>query len=379
MDVMFTLSSQGVYVLDMVSLTIVFMAVLMVMAIASAGLSRVYRNRFTMPGLDAGSGRGISDVPTNFIERGGMPNSARAALKVREATRERRVFRGRKIAMEDKAERVRHPLSPREVSNVGGWKLAASFLATVGLGVVAYGFGEQPVGLEHPPVLASLVVFFVGAVLLSRGSISFKRYNFVRETPTSDAADVSPGEKVELYGKATVSDQGTHKAPFTDDECLVCEYEIIEKPGKDEVVESGTAGMLFYVDDGTGKVLVDPDEAELYMPLDTQVEVRSKRLPDEITRGYVDVGVNETRTEYRGQYLKPGENVYVYGDAVASDEHEVVVKRRNKDSAFLMTDSSEGELRKSLLSKAVSYGAVGVVLVSIGMGVVFSVSGVSLI
>jgi len=137
----------------------------------------------------------------------------------------------------------------------------------------------------------------------------FRRYRAVRETPTTDTADVSPGEKVEIYGKATVSGQGTHEAPFSDDDChvceygLVCEYEIVEKPRRDKVVESGTAGTLFYIEGDTGKVLVDPDGVEMYMPLDTRVNVNSKRPPDEITRGYVDIGVNEVRTEYRERYL----------------------------------------------------------------------------
>lgn len=354
----------------MISQTIIFMAVLMSMTIASAALLYVYRDH--MPGLD-------SDSTIYVTKRSGLPDSARAALEVREAVRERRVFRGRKAARKGKVERVRHPLSPREISNVENWRLAVSFVATVGLCIAAYAFGEPPLGLEYLLVLASLVAFFVGTVLLGRGFKSFRSYHIVRETPTTDASDISPGERVELYGKATVSDQGTHKTPFSDDECLLCEYEIIEKPGGDEVVDSGTAGVLFYVDDGTGKVLVDPDEVELYIALDTRVEVKSKRPPPEITGGYVDVDVNKTRSEYRESYVKPGDNVYVYGDAVASDEHGVVIKRRDKNSVFLITDSSEGELQKSLLSKAVSYGAIGVVLMSVGMGVVFSSSGLSVI
>jgi len=78
-------------------------------------------------------------------------------------------------------------------------------------------------------------------------------------------------------------------------------------------------------------------------------------------------------------YIKPGENVYVYGDAVASDKDGVVVRRQSKDSVFLITDSSEGELRNSLLSRSVSYASIGVVLMSVGICIVLSISGMSVI
>jgi hypothetical protein len=75
--------------------------------------------------------------------------------------------------------------------------------------------------------------------------------------------------------------------------------------------------------------------------------------------------------------VTPGEDIYVYGNAVDSDEYGVVIGKPNEDSLLMISDSSEGELRKSLLSKAVSRGATGVVLMSVGMGVVFWLSGFS--
>jgi len=207
-----------------------------------------------------------------------------------------------------------------------------------------------------------------------------RTYHLVRETPTTDAADVSAddvGETVEMYGTAKPSKSRTHEAPFSDDDCVVCEYEVVEKPGDDEVVDSDTAGVPFYLDDGTGEVLVDPEEARLRVATDTEVEVEGQRPPTELTEGYVDVGVNEVDTEYRERYVKPGENVYVYGKAVANDEEEVVVNRVGDDSVFMIADSSERELRKSLLSKAAAYGMTGIVLMSVGVGFVFRTSGMS--
>ncbi|MDZ7688483.1 MAG: GIDE domain-containing protein [Halobacteriales archaeon] len=376
MLVLFNSPLQAGGVQEMMILMIVFMAVLMAASISSAALFGVYRSRFSMPGIDAGTGRSISNAPADAGGEG-LPDSGRAMLEVRRATSERRTFRGREEAVKGETKRVRHPL--RTVSDVERWKLVGSFVATACVGAVVYLFGDVSLGPELVLAVSSLAVIFLGTVLLAGGFTSLRMYHIVRGTPTTDAVDVSPRNNVEMYGRATVSDYGTHNAPFIDDECLLCEYEIIDKEGENEVIDSGTAGVPFYLDDGTGKVLVDPEDARLKVPLDTQVEVESEQPPSEVTGGYVDVGVNEGRTEYRERYVKPGEKVYVYGDAVKSDEHGVVINRRDSNSVFLIADSSEGELRKSLLSESVAYGMTGIVLMSVGIGFVFWLADVSLI
>ena len=358
----------------MVSLMVLFMAVLMSIAIASAALFHTYRSRFSMPGMDAGASRDIGGASLGALDRA-TPDSARAMLNVRESTREKMSFRGRQEAGEKEAVRERHPLPT--VSEVETWRFVLGFIAAVGLGAVAFTFGDVSFGSELVLSLVGLVIFSLGTVLFLGGFSSFEIYHVVRETPTTDAADVSPGETVEIYGKATVSEHGTHKAPFTDEDCVVCEYEIIKKQGENEVIDSGTAGVPFYIDDGTGRVLIDPEKAKVMMGLDTETEVKSKKPPSELTEGYVDIGVNEFRTEYRERYVTPGEDIYVYGNAVGSDEYDVVIGKPNEDSLLMISDSSEGELRKSLLSKAVSRGATGVVLMSVGMGVLFWLSGLS--
>lgn len=374
MGVTSVLPLQAAGLREMMFLMMVFMAVLMAASIASAALFSTYRSRFSMANLDAGSSRGISNAPIE-TRGGGLSDSARAVLEVRRSTSEGRSFGEKETGGGNETKMARKPL--RTVSNVERWKLVLSFVATVCLGAVMYGFGDVSFGSESVLVLAGLAVFFCGAVLLSGGFMSLRLYHIVRETPTTDAADVSVGETVEVYGTAKASDHGTHKAPFSHDDCLVCEYEVIEKSGKDEVVDSGTAGVPFYVDDGTGKVLVDPEDAKLKMPLDTEKEVESQKPPSELQGGYVDVGVNEVDSEYRERYLEPGKEVYVYGDAVGSDGEDVVVNRGREDSIFLIADSSEGELRKSLLPKAAAYGLTGIVLMSVGLGVAFWLSGLS--
>ena len=374
MGITLVLPLQAAGLREMMFLMMLFMAVLMAASITSAALFSTYRSRFSMPGIDAGASRDIGGASLGALDRA-TPDSARAMLNVRESTRKRSSFRGRQEAGEKEAVRERHPLPT--VSEVETWRFVLGFVAAVGLGAVAFTFGDVSFGSELVLSLVGLVIFSLGTVLFLGGFSSFEIYHTVRETPTKDAAEISQGETVEMYGKVTVSDHGTHKAPFTDEECVVCEYEIIEKDVDDEVIDSGTAGVPFYVEDSTGRVLVDPEKAKLMVGLDTQTEVESEEPPSEITGGYVDIGVNEVESEYRERYVKPGESVYVYGDAITSDEHGVVIGRQNEETLLMISDSSEGELRKSLLSKAVSRGAAGVFLMSVGMGVVFWLSGFS--
>lgn len=378
-----TVTFQTGSVQVLISLIIIFMALLMAGSIALAALFDTFRSRFGVVrwhGFRGMSSRPISSAPIE-TEGSGGGYSTRAMLEV-----SRKTSQG--LSSDETESRHRKVSSPlRTVSDIRRGKFILSFVVTAGLGAAVYALGDVPFGSETVLVLASLAVFFLGGILLAGSFELLKTYHVARETPTTDAAEVSAGGDVELYGKATVSEHGTHKAPFTDDECLVCEYEIVEEPGEDEVADSGTAGVPFYLDDGTGEVLVDPDEARLRVELDTQVEVESKEPPSEITGGYVDVGVNEIESEYRERYIKPGENIYVYGDALSTEEaavgdtdgkNEVVVKRRDEDSLFLIADSSEDELRKSLLSKAAARGAMGIILMSVGMGFVFWLSGLSI-
>lgn len=357
-------------------LIILFVAMLAALSFGIAVVFTKYRDRVGVTrrhGFRGISSRSVSDAPVR-TEGGGSAYSTRAMLEI-----SREESGGMSSEAIQREKKVSRPM--RTVSDVERWKFVAAFVVTGALGAAAFALGDLPVGSETVLVLASLAAFFLGTVLLASGFTSLRTYHVVRDTPTTDVAELSAddvGETVEMYGQATVSDHGTHEAPFSDDDCLVCEYEIVEKPGKDEVVDSGTAGVPFYVDDGTSKVLVDPEDARLKMPLDTEKEVESQEPPSELQGGYVDVGVNEVESEYRERYLEPGEDVYVYGDAVGSDGEDVVVNRGREDSIFLIADSSEGELRKSLLSKAAAYGMTGIALMSVGMGFVFWLSGLSI-
>lgn len=141
---------------------------------------------------------------------------------------------------------------------------------------------------------------------------------------------------VEITGRAVEGDDGTVTAPFTGSRCLAYTYEVEElrSQGKGqswETLDTGMAGVDFVVDDGTGRVLVNPEGADIHLESQSVTVPARTELPDRLAE-YVaatdavepqdktvtllvtemDVGNKQRFTERR---LDVGEDVYVYGQA----------------------------------------------------------------
>jgi len=139
---------------------------------------------------------------------------------------------------------------------------------------------------------------------------------------------------VEIEGRAVEGDAGTVEAPVTGSRCLAYTYEVEElrQSGKTEsweTLDTGMAGVDFVVDDGTGRVVVDPDGATIHLesrsvtvPAGTELPARLAEYvagtdavePQDRTVNLLvtelDVGNKQRFTERR---LDVGEDVYVYG------------------------------------------------------------------
>lgn len=148
-----------------------------------------------------------------------------------------------------------------------------------------------------------IFLIFVGTFMFFYGFKEFRKKQLIENIPTSKVRSVAMG-LAELKGKAVA--RTLLKSPITLTDCVYYKFKV-EKESKDSkgrkywvVVKQGCSTEYFYLDDGTGKILVDPLDAEVILPID-----------------YRYIGVIERfslhRMRYTEYYIKPDEEIYILG------------------------------------------------------------------
>ncbi|MFW5983761.1 MAG: DUF3592 domain-containing protein [Halobacteria archaeon] len=220
-------------------------------------------------------------------------------------------------------------------------------------------------------VVYAVIAIFGGVWLVRTGIRRRKQRTLIKDTPTEEVESLSIGTS-EIKGNAVISDLETLRAPFSEDDCVIAEYEVEEYHDNDDeaggswrTVEIGVLHTPFYVDDGTGRVLVEPDDEATYDldPEDeTTVYVDSSEKGPEPVRRFVeteDIGFPADRSgkdndrRYRQNLILPEESVYVFGtverrDGVSSARNEdaLVVGGDGalEDEMFMISDDEEADL-----------------------------------
>jgi len=221
----------------------------------------------------------------------------------------------------------------------------------------------------------AVVVFLGGLYFIWLGFRRWKQRTLIRDTPTEQAQSLSVGPS-EVSGTAVPPPEGPITAPFSDEDCLVAEYEIEEydTSGDDsswDTIKQGTFFCPFFVEDETGAVLVRPHE-------DTNYDLD----PDDWTTTYVDSASqgpqpiqwfventddltfpsdesgNGNDRKYKQNLIRTQESVYVFGTVRPREHHTVpegasnadrlVIEKITDDSLqepmFLISDDEEHDL-----------------------------------
>lgn len=133
--------------------------------------------------------------------------------------------------------------------------------------------------LETETIAILVVAFLAGLGAIYWGFRTYRIGRLIRDTPTETVKSVAIG-RTELEGTA-VPDEYVFDRPFTDGKCLYASYSIEEyreDPDPDnnnkdwETVLSNTVAAPFYVDDGTGEILVDADSSTTFEISDEYTE-----------------------------------------------------------------------------------------------------------
>lgn len=236
--------------------------------------------------------------------------------------------------------------------------------------------GHDPVTIREAAQL-EVLLFVALAFLGGLGIIwwGFQTYQFgrlIRDTPTEPVRSVAMG-RTEVDGKARPSSK-IFDQPFTDGQCVYADFtvrEYKEYPNDDdkddqwETVQSDTVSTPFYVDDGTGQILVEPNEDTIYEISDFhtrefevgrgesgpapvqefQGSAGEESYPSEdvehVTRGELGSvsGTSQPR-KYRQEVIPTTDETYVFGGATRKDPDEV---GPDEDSVYIDTDPSTGE------------------------------------
>lgn len=212
---------------------------------------------------------------------------------------------------------------------------------------------------------AGVVAFAFGFTGFSGAMYAALLYYYISRTPTSNVSSVKDGT-VEVEGEIEPSRE-TVTAPVSEVDCVTYEYEARQRinigRGYTAVVESGEDSVPFYVDDGTGRVLVDPEGAKIDVE-----RTETERLESESSKYSRDTTLKEKRVPPRG-------HIYVFGTARWSDEHGQTVIG-DGIPFFKISDSSESDLTDRYRKLAIIGAVAAIAGVPLGVWLIFQSSGV---
>jgi len=236
--------------------------------------------------------------------------------------------------------------------------------------------------------IVSAAAFSLGLLMLYGGVVQYRKRRVIRDTPTSKVRSLALGP-VEIQGKPEKYEE-SFESPFSGDECVMYVYsvEVYSSGGPNSsggwsTVEAGIKAAPFYVNDGTGRVLVDPDGAEKEPPVTNSYEYTDEEENEAIRRfmsesdslfeNTTDVGITGMAELATGTDLRMGDTdivgsgrkrrykesylpldseteVYVFGRAmgregVSSPENpeNIVISRTEETPLFKISGSSEKE------------------------------------
>lgn len=197
-------------------------------------------------------------------------------------------------------------------------------------------------------------------------------------TPTSKIRSLAVG-LVEIKGKAVPYD-GVYESAISRSECIYYEY-LVETiggnvtgkggpgPHWEDVKSASTFNNPFYVEDDTGKILVNPKNAIFFLPVSFYMPPFWKRKKDRqivenfYFREFENIDPNKKKNQQRVEILrndrfhfrqdlkkammwryseriiKPGDNLYVMGTAAPKKPH--ISQNNNEDSLVITMGEQE--------------------------------------
>ena len=204
----------------------------------------------------------------------------------------------------------------------------------------------------------------------------------IENIPTSTVRGMAVG-LVEVQGVAQPF-QGTQKTPFSKVESVFFHYKIEEHQGSGKssqwvTIKEFATPSWFLLEDGTGKVLINPVGAEFYLAADRKYQLGSwggGADTEVFEQGLIDLGISphgflgfDKQLRCVEQYICPGDAIYIMGEASenplvqgSATGFENLCIQKGDAPFFCISDESEKELLVSFCGKMYLYLYGGPVL-----------------
>ncbi|MBU0598604.1 E3 ubiquitin ligase family protein [Patescibacteria group bacterium] len=224
-------------------------------------------------------------------------------------------------------------------------------------------------------LIAGIVVGLLGLVFLWLSKKQKFTSLAMKQSKAVSVNTLQPNTQAEVQGNIVMDNP--LRTPFSNRECAYYEYEV-EKETRErnqqgqietdwETVESDKKSAPFYIDDGTGKIMVNPDGATIEpRDLGEQRFRRGERFGNNILSNILS-SVADFNTRVNEKALFTNEHAYVFGH-VTEGSQGLVFQKGDKD--FVISHKSEEEVEKSTARSAMGMKVLGVIGIVVGIGLI---------
>jgi len=239
--------------------------------------------------------------------------------------------------------------------------------------------------------IVGVIGLIIGVPLFFAGLITLKKKKLMEIHPTSKIRSLAIGI-AEIYGKV-VPDKGIMKSPFSNRDCVGAKIIIYQHSTKGDKHRSGdwvevkklVRGIEFFLQDDTGKVLVDLRGAELDIPVSYEFESGSRAgLPpiygtlseDEINELKKLSGRNKSM-HYSESIIKPGDQLYILGRADNNPNfrdgdalhgvQNLMMQQSHNPNIYLISTSSEKQILGKMKYTDIALTFVGLFFIGGGL------------
>ena len=221
--------------------------------------------------------------------------------------------------------------------------------------------------------LLAMVFAFGGVTWFFEGIALRRKIKLIENLPTSKISSLTSG-LVELKGKAKWKEE--LYAPISGTPCVFYTYRVEQwqhRHGERNwiVIALGESGEnLFYIEDDTGRVLIDPLFSEISIPInDTQEFPDYNSLPKNL-KTLIDEENNQLLRSMRSRRgrlmftetcIKTDQEIYILGTAEnneeatleSSQEDKIVIRRGIENPFFYISNRNEKEITRRMDRSAI--------------------------